>query len=392
MKIKNIKLYTILAGWREWLFLKIETNTEIYGWSECTDTFQNRNAFLEILKDFQNLIINEDPLNIKRILWKLNTKSRSNPGSLVQRVISSIENTLWDISGKYSRNPVYRLLGKKVRNKIEIYWSHCGTTRVRTPQFLNKPAIKNLEDVKILCDEINKSKFKVIKTNLAIFNNGPKIYMPGHKVDFENPTLKLDSNIFREFTLWIEKINNNLNKDIFIAVDLNFNFNVNDLIKISKKFEKYRIKWLEIDNFDHNALQNVKKNTKIPIITGECIMFLNEYKNFIDKKCADYFSIDVVWNGISESIKIAQYAKKKNAKITTHNYNGALGSFMSFHLATITPNFFLGEIDIDEVPNIHEIFSDIPKIDGNYVKINDKPGWGCDLNEKKLKIIFNAES
>jgi L-alanine-DL-glutamate epimerase-like enolase superfamily enzyme len=392
MKIKNIKLYTTLAGWREWLFLKIETNTEVHGWSECTDTFQNRNAFLEILKDFQNLIINEDPLNIKRILWKLNTKSRSNPGSLVQRVISAIENTLWDISGKYSRNPVYRLLGKKVRNKIEIYWSHCGTTRVRTPQFLNKPAIKNLEDVKILCDEINKSKFKVIKTNLAIFNNGPKIYMPGHKVDFENPTLKLDSNIFREFTLWIEKINNNLNKDIFIAVDLNFNFNVNDLIKISKKFEKYRIKWLEIDNFDHNSLQKVKKNTKIPIITGECIMFLNEYKNFIDKKCADYFSIDVVWNGISESIKIAQYAKKKNAKITTHNYNGALGSFMSFHLATITPNFFLGEIDIDEVPNIHEIFSDIPKIDGNYVKINDKPGWGCDLNEKKLKIIFNAES
>ena len=120
MKIKNIKLYTIPAGWREWLFLKIETNTEIYGWSECTDTFQNRNAFLEILKDFQNLIINEDPLNIKRILWKLNTKSRSNPGSLVQRVISAIENTLWDISGKYSRNPVYRLLGKNVRNKIEI--------------------------------------------------------------------------------------------------------------------------------------------------------------------------------------------------------------------------------------------------------------------------------
>jgi galactonate dehydratase len=392
MKIKNIKLYTIPAGWREWLFLKIETDNEICGWSECTDTFQNRNAFLGILKDFQNLIINEDPLNIKRVLWKLNTKSRSNPGSLVQRVISAIENSLWDVAGKYSRKPVYRLLGKKVRNKIEIYWSHCGTTRVRTPQFLNKSAIKNLEDLKILCDEINKSKFKVIKTNLAIFNGGPKIYMPGHKVDLENPSLKLDANIFREFTLWIEKINNNLNKDIFIAVDLNFNFNVNDLIKISKKFEKYRIKWLEIDSYDHNALLKVKKNTKIPITTGECIMFLNQYKNFIDKKCADYFSIDVVWNGLLESIKIAKYAKKKNAKITTHNYNGSLGSFMSFHLATVTPNFFLGEIDIDEVPDIHKIFSDIPKIEGNYVTINDKPGWGCDLNEKKLKIIFNAEN
>jgi hypothetical protein len=65
---------------------------------------------------------------------------------------------------------------------------------------------------------------------------------------------------------------------------------------------------------------------------------------------------------------------------------------MSFHLATITKNFFLGEIDIDEVPNIDNIFSDLPKIEGNYAKINEKPGWGCDLNENKLKIIFNAKN
>ena len=392
MKIKNIKLLSIPAGWREWLFLKIETDNKIYGWSECTDTFQNNNGFCGILKDFQSLIIDEDPLNIKRILWKLNTKSKSNPGSLVQRVISAIENSLWDIAGKYSGNPVYKILGKKVRNRIEIYWSHCGTTRVRTPQFLNKPAIKNLKDVKSLCDEINKSKFKVVKTNLALFDKGPKIYMPGHKVDFENPSLKLDPDIFREFISWIEEINNNLNKDIFIAVDLNFNFNTKDLIKISKKLENCRIKWLEIDSFDHNSILKVKQSTKIPIITGECIMFFHAYKDFIDKKCADYFSVDVAWNGFSESLKIAKYAKKAGARITTHNYNGALGSFMSFHLATITPNFFLGEIDIDEVPNIQEIFSEIPKIEGNYVTINEKPGWGCDLDEKKLKIIFNAKN
>lgn len=392
MKIKNIKIFTIQAGWREWTFLKIETDKKIFGWSECTDTFQNNIGFCGILEDFKNLIINEDPLNIKRILWKLNTKSKSNPGSLVQRVISAVENALWDISGKYYKTPVYKLLGKKVRNKIEIYWSHCGTTRVRTPQFLNKQAIKNLEDIKILCNEINRSKFKVIKTNLAIFKNGPKIYMPGHKIDFENPFLNLDADTFQEFTLWIEKFNTNLNKDIFIAVDLNFNFNAQDLIKISKRFEKYRIKWLEIDSFDHNELLKVKQNTKIPIVTGECIMFLNQYKNFIDKKCADYFSIDVAWNGLSESLKISQYARKKNAKVTTHNYNGALGSFMSLHLATITPNFFLGEIDIDEVPNIHKIFSYIPKIEGNYAIINEKPGWGCDLNENKLKLILNAKN
>ena len=32
--------------------------------------------------------------------------------------------------------------------EMELYWSHCGTTRVRTPDLLNKPAIKTLSDVK----------------------------------------------------------------------------------------------------------------------------------------------------------------------------------------------------------------------------------------------------
>jgi galactonate dehydratase len=392
MKINNIKFCTIPAGWREWSFIKIETNSKIFGWAECTDTFQNKNGFCGILKDFESLIINEDPLNIKRILWKLNTKSKSNPGSLVQRVISAIENALWDIAGKNAKIPVYKLFGKKIRNNVEIYWSHCGTTRVRTPQFLNKPAIKNLKDVKNLCNEINKSKFTVIKTNLAIFKNGPAIYMPGHKIDFENPSLKLNKSIFNEFTMWIEEINKNLNKKIFIAVDLNFNFNTDDLIKISRRFEKYRIKWLEIDTYDPDFLLKVKKKTTIPIVTGECLMKLNEYKNFIDKKSANYFSIDVVWNGFSESVKIAEYAQKKEKKITTHNYNGVLGSFMSFHLATITPNFFLGEIDMDEVPNIDKIFSDTLKIDGNYAKITQNPGWGCDLNEEELKIFYSVKN
>ena len=114
MKIKNIELFTFRAGWREWSFIKIDTNSEISGWSECTDTFKNLNGFCGILKDFKDIILNEDSLDIKRIIWKLKTKSKSNPGSLIQRVISAIENALWDIVGKHAKVPVHKLFGKKL--------------------------------------------------------------------------------------------------------------------------------------------------------------------------------------------------------------------------------------------------------------------------------------
>ena len=259
MIIKNIGLFTFQAGWNEWSFIKLDTDSNISGWSECTDTFKNLNGFLGILKDFKDLILDEDPHNIKRIIWKLKTKSKSSPGSLIQRVISGIENALWDINGKKNNLPVHKLIGKKLRNEIEIYWSHCGTTRVRTPQFLTKPAIKSLDDVKKFCEEINQTDFKVIKTNLAIFKDGPKIYMPGHIPAFENPNLVLKQETFEEIISWIEELNNFLNKDIFIAVDLNFNFKVDDLIKIAKSLEKFRIKWIEIDSHSTEPLVALKK-------------------------------------------------------------------------------------------------------------------------------------
>ena len=58
---------------------------------------------------------------------------------------------------------------------------------------------------------------------------------------------------------------------------------------------------------------------------------------------------------------------------------------MSVNFAAITPNFYIGEIDIDEYKGVNEIFTLKPEINGRYIKISDSPGWGCDLKENKLK-------
>ena len=136
-------------------------------------------------------------------------------------------------------------------------------------------------------------------------------------------------NILNEIINWIKELNTHLNKDIYIAVDLNFNFHTKDLIKIASSLKNFRIKWLEIDCRSPKMLVDLKKTTKIPIITGETIMEFIHMKEFIDQKCANYFSIDLPWNGLAESIKISKYCKQKNYKITTHNYNGFLGTLMS---------------------------------------------------------------
>ena len=65
---------------------------------------------------------------------------------------------------------------------------------------------------------------------------------------------------------------------------------------------------------------------------------------------------------------------------------------MSANFAAIVPNFYIGEIDIDEVDGVDKIFSCSPLLEGRYLKIPDSPGWGCNLNEKKLKKFFSAKN
>ena len=103
-------------------------------------------------------------------------------------------------------------------------------------------------------------------------------------------------------------------------------------------------------------------------------------------------SIDLIWNGLTESKKISDYCNKKQIKVTTHNYNGYLGTFMSANFASIVPNFLIGEIDIDEIQNLDKIFTNKPDIKGRFMKIVDRPGWGCDLVENKIKKVFSAKS
>lgn len=391
MKIKKIKLFSYLAGWRSWRFLKIETNENIDGWSDCTDTFGNLNGFIGVLKDFENNLIEEEINNEKKIIWKLKTLSKSNRGSLVQRVISSLENATLDILAKKKQIPVYSMFGKLRRKKIEMYWSHCGTTRVRTPEFLDCKPIKKLEDVNFFCDEINNSGFKTIKTNLALFINKPIIYMPGHKIEFNNFNLRLSTQTLIGIKKWIKAFNDNLNKDISIAVDLNFNFKKEDILRISEELKKFNIKWLEIDTYCVEDMLFLKKN-KInhKIITGETLMFLDDIRKFIDTKCCDFISTDVVWSGFEESLKIANYSNKNHLPISTHNYNGDLGTLMSINLAAIVKNFAIGEIDIDEVNGANQIFTNKIKLQKNYIDVPQRPGWGTDLIEKKLKIEYQV--
>ena len=99
----------------------------------------------------------------------------------------------------------------------------------------------------------------------------------------------------------------------------------------------------------------------------------------------DVAIVDVPWNGIWQSRKIAAMAEAYEINVAPHNFYGHLSTLMSAHLCAALPNFRIMEIDIDDVPWKDDLVTDPPVIENGELVLSDKPGWGTDVNEEAVR-------
>ena len=126
MKIKSYETFRCDAGWRTFSFLKLATDTGPVGWSEYNESFGSP-GLSGAIESLMPSVIGMDPMDIELINAVLATKSTQSRGGVVRQAIGAIENALLDIKGKALGVPVYQLLGGKLRDRIPVYWSHCGS-------------------------------------------------------------------------------------------------------------------------------------------------------------------------------------------------------------------------------------------------------------------------
>lgn len=373
------------AGWRPWSFVKITTDEGIIGWSECTDSHGSPRGMQGVVEDLKPLLVGQDPRNIEKLYGDMFSRTRQSPGSIIAKAIGGIENALLDIKAKALGVPVYELFGGPVRESIPLYWSHCGTSRVRAWQIVNRPQIKSHEDLKEFGEEVKASGFRAVKTNIGVLGENPFVYMPGFFKSPGGPEMNADREILRAIDRWIGTFREAVGNDIDIVLDLNFNFKTEGYIKIGRMLEKYNLLWLEIDSYDPEALRLIKESINIPVASCENLYGLRQYKPYFERHAMDIASIDIIWNGFAQAKKIADTAEAYEMNITPHNYNGHLSTFISAQFCATVPNVRIMEVDVDDVPWREELFTRTPKIKNGLIHIPNEPGWGCDVNEKVLE-------
>src|SRR6201992_1265562 len=169
MRIAKIEDLHCDAGWRTFSFLKITTDDAITGGSEYTEADGSR-GLTAVIRGLAEPLIGLDPRPVQQIASTLWVRQVQAPGGVNARAIAAIENALLDIKGKALGVPVYELFGGPVRTRIPVYWSHCGTYRVRNAAALGVPPLRTYDDVAVLGAEVKRRGFKALKTNIMPFD------------------------------------------------------------------------------------------------------------------------------------------------------------------------------------------------------------------------------
>lgn len=384
MRIEAIDCLHADGGNTVFDFVRIRTDDGLTGWSEYNEHFSGIGvtAAINALADH---LIGSDPRVIEYQLQRMRAMRRVVPGGMAAQAIAALENALWDIRGKLLGVPVYALFGGPVRERIPLYWSHLGFYRALFHESLQLAPLTTLDELRDAAARAVAEGYRAVKTNLLIFDDtGVRSNNPGFARGDSFPELHAEHRYRQSLQAQLAAVREGCGPEADIMVDLNFNYRQEGCIAMAHAAESFNPAWLEIDTPAPEVLADIRRRTRIPVASGESLFGRGQYGAFFRQQAIDVPIIDVLWNGLSESLKIASLAEMHELNVAPHNFCGPLATLMSAHFCALTPNLRIMEYDPEHVPWYEELLTRPLTIGAGELQLSAAPGWGADIDETVL--------
>lgn len=337
MKITDIETFVVDAGWRLWTFVKVETDDGVTGYGECSDA-RSPYGITGTVEDLKPLLIGKDPRAYEMRFWDMIRGTRPSPGGIAAKAIAGVELALIDIKAKALGISVVDLFGGPTRDRIRLYWSHCGTSRARANDILGTPPIRSMKDITNLGHEVVRRGFTALKTNIVLPGEPASVYFGGFGGGPGTTDQVVTTPLLRHIETLIGTFRDAVGPDVDINLDLNFNFKPEACMRIAKVLEQFNLLWLEMDIYDPEAVLQVKQSTSTRICTGEALYYMRGYIPYFERHAADVFMVDALWNGFSQAKKVGDLADVYQLNVAPHNHYSHLAAHISASLCAVLPN------------------------------------------------------
>src|SRR3984893_6820097 len=295
MKIAKIEDLHCNAGWRDFSFLKITTDDGLVGWSEYKEGYGSA-ALTAVIRRMAQDLIGHDPRPIERIMTRQYAITRQSAGGMNAQAMAAIENALLDVKAKALGVPVYELFGGPVRDRLPLYWSHCGSYRFSNAQVMGVEPVRSLDDLVKLGKHVKERGFKALKTNIFRFDQKPPyMHQPGFARGPGYPELNPDGAVLAAISDGLAAFRDGAGHDMGILLDSNFNFKTEGYIKVARVCEPYNLFWLEIDSYDPEGLRLIRDRAAMPIASCESLFGRRQFRPFFENRSIDVSMLDGPW-------------------------------------------------------------------------------------------------
>jgi galactonate dehydratase len=121
VKVTRVEVFLVGHGWNNLVLTRVHTDTGLSGLGEGTMQWQARTVAAAIDHMTTRYVLGASPFEIERLVQAMYRNEYARGGPVLNSAIAAIEFALWDICGKALGQPVFNLLGGRVRSEIPAY-------------------------------------------------------------------------------------------------------------------------------------------------------------------------------------------------------------------------------------------------------------------------------
>ena len=372
MKLTDIQTFVVgnpppHFGGRYFVFVKLTTDGNVSGIGEAYCVPFDPHLVARMIEDmFDRYVRGTDPHDIE-VMWRriYSAGFTQHPDLTVMGVLSALEMACWDIVGKEANQPVYKLLGGQVHERLRSYTYIYPRPEDKTDVYHDPDLAAER------AGEYLAQGFTALKFDPA----GPYSAFDGRQLSLDALALS-------------EQFARRLREAVGTKADLLFGthgqMTAAGAIRLARRLEPYDPLWLEepVPPDAPEEMAKVARATSIPIATGERLATKYDFARLLKAGAAAILQLNLGRvGGLLEAKKIAGMAEVHHAQIAPHLYCGPVVGAANIQLATCTPNFLILE-GIETWGGFHaEILKTPIQWQDGYVIPSSAPGLGVELDE-----------
>lgn len=306
----------------------------------------------------REILLGENSLETERLWQKMYRRTQYfGRTSVTIAAMSAVDMALWDLKGKYFKQPIHRLLGGKQHDRILAYASILFGRDGKATRDIGRRWVEN--------------GYRAVKF-------GWEPMGPSEALDLE----------------LVRGAREGVGKDATLLIDAGCVWDARTALRRAQVFAEFNLGWLEepLRQNDIDGYVWLRDRSPVPIAAGEGECGRESFRPLIDRHALDVYQVDLSRCGFTDAAYIRARVEEIGARLCNHCYTSPVTVAASLHWLCTCRDAFLFEDCVDDSPMRRELTLEKLQANDGWITVPEGPGLGITLNEDFIKTYQVAES